>query len=261
MKRDFDKRVVAMGDLHCGHRVGLTPPRFQSATCGHKYHHIQIELWDQYTEIIDSLKPIDILLVNGDLIDGRGKMSGGVELIAISRMKQVEIAIECLEYCEADKIVITRGTPYHTGKKEDFEDLIFKGVKAHKIGDHEWPEVNGLIFDMKHKVGNTSIPHGKGMAINKDKLWNEIWADRGLQPRATVLLRSHIHWFFETYDGYTRCIYLPALQGMGSKFGARECSGIVDWGLVYFDVKKDGTYKHQEILRRGKSERAKTTIL
>ena len=260
-KRGFDKRVVVIADLHCGHRVGLTPPKYQSAVCGNKYYKVQVELWQQYIDIINDLKPIDILLVNGDCIDGRGERSGGVELIAASRMKQVDMAVDCINECEAGKIIMTRGTPYHTGYKEDFEDLIFQRVGALKIGEHEWPEVNGLIFDVKHKIGNTSIPHGKGTAINKDKLWNEIWAEREAQPRARVFIRSHVHWFYATRDADTRCIYTPALQGMGLKFGARECSNTVDWGLIYFDVNEDGSYTWRPVIRRGVAERAKTTIL
>jgi len=260
-ERNFDKRVVVIADLHCGHRVGLTPPKYQSAVCGEKYYKVQVERWNQYAEIINKLKPIDVLLVNGDCIDGRGERSGGVELIAVSRMKQVDMAIDCINECGAGKIIMTRGTPYHTGYTEDFEDLIFKGVGALKIGEHEWPEVNGLIFDMKHKIGNTSVPHTKGTSINRDRLWNIIWAEKDMQPKAQVMIRSHVHWFAYTGDMDCLCIYTPALQGMGSKFGARECSGTVQWGLVVFDIQKDGSYAWYPKIASGLSEKASTTRL
>ena len=63
-KRGF-KRVVAFGDQHAGHRVGLTPPKWQTANQGKKYHKIQQELWNEFTYIIDKLQPIDVLIVNG----------------------------------------------------------------------------------------------------------------------------------------------------------------------------------------------------
>jgi len=256
-----NKRVVVIADLHCGHRVGLTPPKFQSAICGHKYHKIQIELWDKYCEILHKLKPIDVLLVNADCIDGRAERSGGVELIATSRKKQVDMAAECIKEAEADKIIMTRGTPYHTGYKEDWEDMVADAVDAVKIGEHEWPEINGLIFDMKHKVGNTGVPHTKGTSINRDRLWNQLWAEREQQPKAKIFIRSHVHWFFATKDSDAECIYTPALQGMGSKYGARECSGTVDWGLIYFDIDIDGGYTWEHVLYRGRGERARTTVL
>ena len=75
-KRNFT-RVVIGGDKHCGHRVGLTPPDWQSAILGRKYYNIQRELWKEFTGIMDYLKPIDVLMMNGDAIDGRGERSGG----------------------------------------------------------------------------------------------------------------------------------------------------------------------------------------
>ena len=260
-KRDFDKRVVVIADLHCGHRVGLTPPKYQSAICGQKFYSIQVEKWKQYVDILVELKPIDVLLVNGDCIDGRGERSGSVELIAPSRKKQVDMAVDCINECEADKIIMTRGTPYHTGYKEDWEDMIADGVDAVKIGEHEWPEVNGLVFDVKHKIGNTSVPHTKGTSINRDRLWNALWAERGLQPKADIFIRSHVHWFHYGGDMDGLCVYTPALQGMGSKYGARECSGTVDWGLIYFDVQKNGDYTWEPRLVPSDSEKATTTKL
>ena len=40
------KKIVAMADLHCGHRVGLTPPKWQGRNVNPKYNRIQKELWD-----------------------------------------------------------------------------------------------------------------------------------------------------------------------------------------------------------------------
>jgi len=47
---------------------------------------------------------------------------------------------------------------------------------------------------------------------------------------------------------------------MGSKYGARECSGTVDWGLIYFDIYKDG-YSWTPKVIRGTSEVAKSVKL
>ena len=234
-KRDF-KRVVAFGDQHAGHRVGLTPPKWQTARKGRKYYNIQMELWKEFAGIIDKLKPIDVLMVNGDCIDGRGVRSGGTELITTDRNEQIQIAADAINYCEADKVVITRGTPYHTGVNEDWEDQLLEKTKASKIGDHEFYNVNGVIFDVKHNIGSSSIPHGQFTPVARDRLWNLIWSEYKMQPKADILIRSHVHYYLRLggvdWDGFI----LPALQGMGSKFGAKICSGLVHWGVVWFDV-------------------------
>ena len=228
-----------MGDLHSGHRVGLTPPRWQWSL-NPKWGPVQSQLWDAFTNIVDSLKPIDILFVNGDCVDGKGIRSGGTELITPDRKEQAEMAAECINYIGAEKIVMTYGTPYHTGVSEDWEDIVAEKVGAEEIGSHLWPQVNGVVFDLKHKVGNTTVPYSKGTAISKERLWNLLWNEHDEQPKANIILRSHIHWYFQCGDADWQAIYLPALQGMGSKFGGRQCQNIVHFGAVHFDIEDNG---------------------
>lgn len=231
------KRVVVIADLHCGHRVGLTPTKWQSAILGQKYYRIQKELWKEYTNIITRLGKIDRLIVNGDCIDGRGKRSGGTELISVDRQAQVDMAADAINFCRADRVVLTRGTPYHTGHAEEWENMLTDRVENfHKIGDHEFYTVNGVIFDVKHHIGLSNIPHGQFTAISRDRLWNLIWAEYKMQPKADILIRSHVHYYGRNggvdWDAFTT----PALQGMGSKFGAKICSNLIYWGLIWFDV-------------------------
>ena len=182
------------------------------------------------------LKPIDHLLVMGDLIDGDGKRSGGTELITTDRKKQVCMAIEAVEVVGAKKMTMVYGTPYHTGQAEDFEVDIATHFKC-KIGGHEWEEINGCMFDLKHKQSNCKNP---ATGIWNDIVDNREWAILGEQPKADVLVRAHTHRFtllrIEDCVGIT----IPALQAYGTKFGARACTRKVQFGLLALDVWPDG---------------------
>jgi hypothetical protein len=233
------KRIVIISDLHCGSRSGLTPPAWQWPTNSknrdrRKYAEMQARVWAYYEETLAALQPIDCLVVNGDAIDGKGERSGGTELLEADRNEQALMAAECIRVARAKQVVIVRGTPYHVGKEDDFESAVAALCGANKIGDHEWIEAEGIIFDLKHKVGSSSIPHGRNTAPQRAALWNALWAERGLQPRARVIVRSHVH--YHVYSGDVRKLVLttPALQGW-TKFGAKECEGTTDVGLVHFD--------------------------
>lgn len=228
------KRVVVTSDFHCGSDVGLTPPDWQ-------HRLIQAELWNVFTTMIDELRPIDILIVNGDLIDGKASRWGGTGLITADRAEQAEMAAQCIRYVEADEVYLTYGTPYHVGSGEDWEGVVAEKVGA-PIEDQIWVDVNGVMFDCKHFVGASSIPHGRHTTIAKDRLWNILWAEMGQQPKSDIIIRSHVHYF--NYCGGTTWVAMttPALQGLGSKFGSRIPSGTVDYGLVYFDVDEDGGF-------------------
>ena len=227
--------ILAIGDLHCGHRLGLTPPAWRvSAGRDERQHAMQTEMWTRFRELVRAAKP-DLLLANGDLIDGRGERSGGVELITGDRSEQADIAVRCLKECRARHIVITRGTPYHTGTEEDFEDLIAARLGA-QIVDHAHIDADGVLLDARHHVGGSGVPHGRHTAMARERLWAELGVAAGTRDRATVYLRSHVH--YHAYCGGPGWLgmTLPALQAGGTKYGARRCTGEVHWGVVWVEV-------------------------
>ena len=258
------KRIVVISDLHCGHGVGLTPPNWRSALSvfGNKGLNMQTELWDTYTKEIDAIKPIDILMVNGDAIDGKGKRSGGTEQITTDTNKQNQMAAECIDYCEADTVVMTYGTPYHVSDGgNDDEDNLARMVGAKEIGAHGFYNIDGFTFSLKHKpAGSSAIPHGEATPLLRDWLSNLLWKDMELQPKADVIIRSHVHKYLQVDNDHALAFTTPALQGFGSKYGSRQCSKIVSWGFIYFDI-KEGDLSWKKVIYKGEVLQAKTTSL
>lgn len=234
------RRVVAIGDLHAGHIAGLTPPAWQCRPARDPgAANLQRELWREYTSLCRRLGPVDVLIANGDLIDGTGHRSGGTEELSTDRLEQVDMAVACIQQWRARKVVCTYGTAYHTGEAEDLEKLVAARVGA-EIHSHVWPSVDGVVFDVKHHLGGSSVPHGRHTAIARDRLWNLLWADReDGQPRAQVYLRSHVHYHQYAGGPGWLAMTLPALQAAATRYGARRCSGTVDWGVTWFDC-RDG---------------------
>ena len=189
--------VVAIGDLHCGHKVGLTPPAWWVSE--ERYPNVykwQRESWEAYTKMIDEQVKrgrVDVLIANGDLIDGRGERSGSSELIVTDRCEQTDMAIECLRKWNAATVLLTYGTAYHTGKIEDWEDRVAEQLGADIAGRHQ-VDVGGVTFDARHHVGSSSIPHGRQTAVSRERLWNSILSGEDQESRADVILRSHVHY-------------------------------------------------------------------
>ena len=263
------KRLVCIADLHCGHEVGLTPPDYQHSLT-RKYADIQRECWDWYVKKAKELNPVDILVVNGDMIDGRGERSGGTELITGDRNKQVAMAIECIELWKAKTIALVRGTPYHTGQYESYEDNISKHFGNCKIGNHEWATVTFgkkkiTTFDFKHYIGQSQVPYGRGTAVKRDEIWNALWAEAGMQPRAQWIVRSHVH-YCESHsrwvgDKEVWAITTPALQAMGSRYGSQIMSGLVDFGLIHWDIYENGEINWKKHIAQISSQKAQELTL
>ena len=267
------KRVVITGDPHCGHHSGLTPPSWwlnPSPIDGEaeptrrrrqKWGTLQRECWGWTMKQFARLQPIDLLIVAGDCIEGKGARSGGTELLTADRNDQVDMACEVIRRAKAKKVAMVRGTGYHDGQDDDWEDQNAERVGA-SIGDHEWYEVNGVVLDVKHHIGSSSIPHGRATPILRDGLWNAVWHEHEEQPRGDILIRAHVH--YHVYTGGIRAgrpwlaMTLPALQGMGSKYGARRCSGHVDFGFVHFDIDAHGGWQWQSHVAVIQAQKAQT---
>ena len=210
---------------------------------------VQLKAWVK--EKAEQLQP-DLLIVNGDCIDGQGTKSGGTELLLTDRDEQVDCAVACIEMFGAKKIFMSYGTAYHTGVTEDWENKIAKGVGAVKISGEDSLSVNGLVFNYKHHVGGSSMPYGGYTQLKKEQIWNQIWAARGEYPLGSIIIRSHIHQFKYAGDSMYLTVSTPALQGYGSKYGTRRMSKTVDFGLIWFDVGPEGEYTWDSRTKRYK---------
>ncbi len=247
--------------------LGVTPPAWQYKAGGwrDKYVKTQRACWGWFTKNIDSLGwTPDVLIMNGDAIDGKGKRSCGTEQITTDVNTQADIACHVIKRCmgKKTKLLMTNGTPYHTGDGEDFEDLIAHECNATEIGGHVFADINGVIFDIKHKIGSSSVPHGRSTALGRVQLWNALWAEADEQPKANVIIRSHVHYHQAIYSpdmGWA--MTTPALQSMGSKYGARQCDGRVHFGFIAFEVSDSGDFSWWPMLARLKQHKSKAIVL
>jgi len=255
------QRGIILSDLHCGHLVGLTPPAWQikepkhSRTKRAKWAVLEKALWGEYKKILKKFEPYDFCLTMGDLVDGAGWRSGGSELITTSQEEQCDMAVACLDQVRlhANKGFRMRGvygTGYHTGTDDDWENSVADKAGFKSIGSHDQFDINGCVIDIKHDCGASSIPHGRHTAGAKEHYWNVMYADEQLAARADLIIRGHVHYYaFEGGPDWA-AMTMPALQGMGTKFGARKCSGVVHWGAVILDVDSKGGFDwHAEIVK------------
>lgn len=258
----MSKKILLMSDLHSGHVVGLTPPGWQ-IDANHSDQHMrrlakyQREYWDFFVASLNRHKPFDVVAVVGDCIDGKGERSGGTELLTADRNEQCDMARQCIGKALSanTKLLMVYGTPYHTGASEDFEDTIAKHFGC-KIGGHEYMRVDGVTFDLKHAIGGSSIPHGRHTAVAREHLWNVLWHEHSNFPKADIIVRGHVHYHGGAFGPSWTAMTLPALQGLGSKYGTKQCSGTVDFGFVVVETNQKGEYRWQAELLQVKARQS-----
>ena len=230
------KKIIILSDLHCGHIVGLTPPKWQVNMS--EYYKEQKSCFNFFKTEIEKLGKIDVTIVNGDAIEGKGERSGGTELIVSDRKQQVEIAEECLSLINTKKIYFTYGTPSHVGKEEDWEKVLSDNMGG-EIKNILSIQIDEIKFNIRHHIGSSTVPHGRFTPIARERVWDMLKEDYEGREKSDILIRSHVHYFTYCGDEKGLGITTPALQGKGSKYGGRVCSGTTSFGFIYMEVDGD----------------------
>lgn len=238
------KHILVISDPHSGHGAALTPPDYWQESLKsddpriYKKAMILKAIWGFWEKISTSRK-WDYLFSLGDLIDGKGQASGGIEQLTTDYHEQCAMSIKALKLARAKVIRMVRGTPYHTGKEDNFEDFIADALGA-EIKDHMFLDVEGVVFDLKHKIGGSSIPHGRATPLLRTAMWAELWHAKKLAPSPDIIIRGHVHNYLQASDFQKTCLTMPCLQ-WDSRYGKLNCEGTIDLGVVEVQVDK-GSY-------------------
>jgi len=254
MKRP--KRILWLSDTQAGHGMTLTPPDWFSTVYKNtrgsynakrtKWGKYQRELWAWFKKTIEALRPIDILFHTGELIDGpRNKR----ECITTDLQEQAEIAIAINEFVDAKKEFYTYASGYHVedvGKDTNVEDFVAAERGNAVVDSTLLVDVNGYKFDLKHKVGASSVPYGKATPVLKEMVWNMLYEKAGIMPEVDCVLRGHTHSSVVVYDPmYNTWGFVGAGTQWGSKFGRENINRLITLGMYNFDITEKGEMSWQ----------------
>ena len=244
--------ILIIADLHCGHRLGLTHPDFDARPdCdpgqpSYKQYQLRRRFWQWFAEEVKRLGHIDVLVANGDLIDGKGTRSGSNELLTPDRTEQTDQAAAIIDMIDADANMLTFGTPYHTGVDEDWEREVAGKIKhCELMGEQISLTANGVKFDFKHFTGASSVPYSQGTSINKQRVDAILEAHVGQGHKdIDILVRSHTHRAHYVQDELGNQLKTPCLQ-LSSKFGRSKKSGPISVGMYAFYVSGKDDWRAQ----------------
>ena len=190
-------RVVVVADVHVGSAFGMWPPDLPLSSGGHYEPNIgQRYLYENWLKQIESLAPVDMLVLNGDIVDGIQPRSQGRYLIETDIGHQVVAALRlleplCAKLSRNGSVFVTRGTGYHDLADTAMETLARElGAQQDAAGRYAWEwlllEVRGLLCDIAHS-------QARGVTYRSSPLEREgQFADMG-GSGADVIVRSHNH--------------------------------------------------------------------
>lgn len=200
------KHIGFIGDIHCGSKYGLWP----TEELGRKHTSARY-LMECYEHLVKHWPDLDLLILMGDLIDGKQRKSDGVGLFTSDLGEQVAGAIEVLRPLAAKSRCIYRveGTPYH----EEFDnalstlDVTLGVQKSAQVLDIDLQ--TGILNVAHHPSSSASL---SAATIDRMGLWSKVATVGSKIPHARWIVRAHCHGYMKVDSEDLTIIQNPCFQ-------------------------------------------------
>ncbi len=197
--------IGIIADLHCGSKWGLFPPEWIATKSPSNIIQANIAqkyLWEWWLWTAHAWREklggdLDLLIVNGDVMEGKQPKDKSTGLVTADLNEQADIAAQCLDaFCSIlhPRVKLrTAGSKYHEAPDNPIpaldEKLGFKCDVEFKI---ELPD--GRCMQVQHDPGSTGAIY-KGTIVDRTILWSNIAENLNKVPSIGIIVRSHLHYY------------------------------------------------------------------
>lgn len=201
--------MLNVSDLHVGNIFAIFPENFKTSNGlilplnqGQRY---LLECWQDILSMVP--EQIDVLNLNGDMIDGDNKFEVSRDLSEVDPTWQVRAAEELLKPLvkRARHVYASRGSAYHIGRGGEWEELLAErlGAKKDPWGHHAAPwwkyYYEGWYFDLAHRQSTAIRYRSMPLERELDFCLNR-FARAGKKPPGKIAItRSHTHAGFRVW--------------------------------------------------------------
>jgi 3',5'-cyclic AMP phosphodiesterase CpdA len=242
--------VVALGDIHAGSKRAIALPE-QDLCGGGKFSasEQQLELYGMWRRLTEQWANPDILIVNGDAVEGQARKENGTGNWSNDFDDQLECARQLIAMWHAKKIFITEGTGYHVDAGgKSLEHHLGKLVEAEQTKDEQYAHEQVFIRaagKVIHAAHHISVGTGwyKATPLSRELVFALL--NESSIHKVDVVLRSHVHYFcgveFHRQRGYTLPCWQLTTRYMLKKsaFGMLPSLGAVRFRLYEDEIRMD----------------------
>ncbi len=178
-----------------------------------QYQPMQRIFQNEWNNMVASVneRGIDILVLNGDLVDGIQAAARGRELWTTDLHEQIDAAEELIRQINFKKAFVTAGTPYHTDKNLNAEEVLADKLNA----PFRWEfalNVEEARFHFSHEVGvSSSVWHYRTTPIARE-LVAALLQEKEF-GHFDGIIRSHAHYCVAVEFGSHFGMITPCWQG------------------------------------------------
>ena len=203
------KTLLALGDLHIGNEGAIMPEEVNTEECSpgrnrrHFPNEIQRILLKKWYEMVDECPRPDILLLNGDLVDGKNYKESGMGCWTTDAALQAKTLAVLVKMLKPRQIIATSGSPYHSDRNPNLDKIAVEACGGTFKGGYASIEINSHRVYAQHKVSVSksswqyrSTPLGRALVL------------AALQESEfghyDVVLKSHAHYY--AYVGFSNSL-------------------------------------------------------
>lgn len=260
-------RTVIFNDGHSGSIHALKSPfaKLREDDAESPMNKQQEILFDFFSEVVDEWRAPDRLILNGDLLDGRGFRGSLKGIWSDNLLDQADDAVALAKMWEAREIFLIRGTPYHTTTEGvDAEEYIGEQLGAVKEGGRWATEIKMInlapkgaperIVHVAHHLAGSKWFAYRGTALSRAMsavMLNEShFIDKTIHEKISGIIRAHNHYYWYSESTSRFMLSAPAWQ-LPTPFTLKVMpESPSDIGAVQFTFYEDGSWsKEHRILK------------
>ena len=258
------RRMVIVSDLHVGSKVGLSDPSEDASDdAGLPVRERLFEAWRTAVGHARWSSP-DILVVNGDTVEGKNRKKGGVGLWTTELDRQRDHAVHLLRMWNAKQTFMTTGSDYHVqagGSGLDIENDVAKASGAEPctydsqlFAPPEWYlTVEGLTFHIQHFIPVSRVFHYVSTPIAREMMQaklNDALRHEVTGFRTSITIRSHAHYTAHIEYSSTHGFITPCWKGKDDFMMRKGSLGLSpDIGFLGFEINSEG-FTFEKVLWR-----------
>ena len=256
-------RILIVSDLHVGSSTAICSEHPVISDLGTTYNPnpLQKVLLRAWKDMIKDLKgPIDLLVVNGECVDGANVRQVGQQSWSTNLEDQMNDAKKLIEMIPYRKVLLLRGSNYHdqidgTNLEEVMASKLKNVVKYRAYGGEgstdyfAYVKIHGKVFNFTHHIGFSKAEANRTTALAKEMKGMHFQHDT--LGRADVFVRSHVHYFVHVEFSNTHGVTTPAWKFPDAHLFRGGLAGTTpDVGAVEFRVYKDGVIDFQKYIAK-----------
>jgi predicted phosphodiesterase len=239
----LSQRVLIIGDTHIGSDVALSPEELILKSNNRILaNEIQLAILQEYYDMIDDVGTVDLLILNGDLVEGTNYYGEGAGCTTTSMSAQDKVAIDLLSQIKFRKVVGCVGTKYHGKCNPNHDQTVIEGLGGVCMDEISMNIEQTRIYANHRTPVRMTQWESRPQSIAKDMLLNELNAmDFG---HYDIICKSHVHYYIALDQGTSVGFVCPCWKGRDD-FAKGACNPFAfnpSIGYVMFDIETDGSF-------------------